>query len=157
MNTTEDKLLIKDSDWSIIDGDACRVVEFTPLGSIVKDGKVIDMDKTTPYASIALECKKFPKNITGYITHKIDFLHLWMAFKERGLNENEEVIVIWTKKHLKIYAKIFSLAMPKLWVMICQKGAFELMTDSNWKPELSGEARWNATKPIADWKPEVME
>jgi len=31
------------------------------------------------------------------------------------------------------------------------------MVDSNWKPELIGEARWNAMKPIAEWKPEVME
>ena len=47
--------------------------------------------------------------------------------------------------------------MPKLWVMICPKGTYELIVDSNYKPELSGEARWDAMKPITQWKPEVME
>lgn len=157
-STTTEKLVFrKDSEWSAIDGEACRVTDFVSLGSSVKDGKVSAMDKTTPYASITLESKKFPKNITGYITHKIDFAHLWTAFKERGVNQDEEVIIFWSKKHLKTYAKLFSMAMPKLWVMVCKKGAFELMTDPNRKPELTGEARWNAMKPIVEWKPEVMK
>ncbi|MBU0534045.1 MAG: hypothetical protein KJ887_04535 [Candidatus Omnitrophica bacterium] len=52
---------------------------------------------------------------------------------------------------------IFSPFLPRLWVMVCPKGAFELMVDQNYKPELSGEARWKAQKPIIEWKPEVME
>jgi hypothetical protein len=47
--------------------------------------------------------------------------------------------------------------MPKLWVMVCPKGAYELMENSNYKPELSGLERWNAMKPIIQWKPKVME
>ena len=45
--------------------------------------------------------------------------------------------------------------MPKLTVMICSKGAYEIMTDSNYKPELTGEARFNAERPIVEWKPEA--
>jgi hypothetical protein len=37
--------------------------------------------------------------------------------------------------------------------MVCSKGAFELETDPNFKPELRGEARWNVARPIAVWKP----
>ena len=47
--------------------------------------------------------------------------------------------------------------MPRLWVMICPKGAFELMADQKSRPELQGEARFLAERPIAEWKPEVME
>ncbi len=32
----------------------------------------------------------------------------------------------------------------------------DLWIDSSYKPELWGEARWNAMKPIIEWKPEVM-
>lgn len=145
----------KDSEWKIIDGEPCRVIDFIP-SAIVKNGKVITSNKTEPYASIILECKKLPQEIKGFITHKIDFLHLWTAFKERGVGQNEEVIIFWSKKYLKSYAKILSFFMPKLWVMICPKGAFDLMVDSNFRPELSGEARWNAQKPLVEWKPKVM-
>lgn len=155
----ENKFLRKDSEWSVIDNKICRVIDFVPIGSIVKDGKVIAADMTTPYASIVIECKKIPQKITGFITHKTDFTNLWNAFRERGINkEKEEVIISWSTKHYKnkIY-KMLSVSMPKMWIMICPKGAFELTTDSNWKPELTGEARWNAMKPIVEWKPEVME
>lgn len=148
--------LLKDSDWSIIDSEPCRVINFTPMGS-VKDGKVIAIDKSTPYASITFECKKLPDRIKGFICHKMDFEHLWAAFKKRGVKNNEEVIIFYSKKHFRSYAKIFSAFMPRLWVMICHKGAFELMTDPNHKPEIKGEARYKMEKPIIDWKPEVME
>lgn len=158
MGYSESKtVLLKDKEWSQIDGEACRVSSFMPLGSVVDtDGKVRAMDMTTPYASITIECRKLGKNITGYITHKIDFRHLWAAFKERTAREDEEVIIIWTTKNYKRF--IFaSPMMPKLWVWVCPKGAFEIMTDNTYKPELSGEARWNAWKPIIDWKPDVMK
>lgn len=158
MNTSElpETVLRKDSEWSVIDAEPCRVVSFTPLASI-ENGKIIVPNKTEPYASILLECKKLSKPIKGFITHKIDFQHLWMAFKERKVNQNEEVIIFWSKKHLKSYAKFFSPFMPKLWVMVCQKGAFELLTDPSNRPELTGEARYLAEKPIEEWKPRVMK
>lgn len=149
--------LLKDKDWSQIDGDACRVTDFTPLGSVVDiDGKVRAMDMTTPYASITIECQKLGKNITGYITHKIDFRHLWAAFKERTAREDEEVIIIWTTKNYKRFI-VASPMMPKLLVWVCPKGAFELMTDNIYNPELSSEAWHRAIKPIVEWKPEVMD
>ncbi len=151
-------VLIKDSEWSTIDGEPCRVIDFIPLGSLVDiDGKVWSTDKTIPYASITMECKKLGKNISGYITHKMDFKHLWAAFKERTVKEDEEVIIIWTRKHYKRGVKLFSAFMPKLWVMVFPKGAFELITDDTSKPELTGMARLNAMRPIIDWKPDVME
>ena len=150
--------LIKDREWSAIDGEACRVIDFSPLGSLIDiNGKVLSIDKTTPYACITLECEKLGKNIRGYITHKMDFEHLWAAFKERTVKEDEEVIIFWTKTHYKGYAKLFSKFMPKLWVMICPKRAYELITNQNFKPEITGVARAKATLPIIDWKPEVMD
>jgi len=116
------------------------------------------MDKSMPYAVVNMECKKLGKNVRGYITHKEDLRHLWAAFRDRKVKENEEVIIIWTRKHYRWkLTKFLTPFMPKLWVMVCPKGAYDLMADSNYRRELSGEARWDAMKPIVQWKPEVME
>jgi len=159
MRHGESKIVLwKDKEWSQIDGECCRVVDFSPIGArIGPDGKVWSVDKTTPYASITIECEKLGKNIVGYITHQMDFQHLWAAFKERTVREGEEVIIFWTKKNYKRGVFLPAVFMPKLWVMVCPKGAFELMTNNAYKPELTGEARWNAMKPIIEWKPPVMK
>jgi len=163
---SESKIVLwKDSEWSSIDGELCRVSYFGPLGSFVEvNDKVHAMNKTMPYASVTIECKKLGKNVTGYITHKEDFKHLWMAFKRRKVNDNEEVLVVWTREHYKARTwvgkrlfSLFSIFLPKLWVMICPKEAYDLWIDSSYKPELWGEARLNAMMPIIQWKPEVME
>lgn len=156
-NIRKNNIMRKDSEWSAIDGDLCKIIEFTPLATI-KNGKIIASNKTEPYAFIILECKKLPEQTQGFICHKIDFQHLWAAFKERGVKQDEEVLIIWSKKHYnnKLYA-IFTAFLPKLWVMICSKGSFELETNESYKPELTGEARWSVIKPIIDWKPKVME
>lgn len=146
----------KDNEWSVIDGEPCKVISFTPL-ALIKSGKVVVSNRTEPYAFVIFECKKFPQRTKGFICHKMDFQHLWAAFSERGIKENEEVIIFYSKKNLQSYAKLFSVFMPKLWVLICPKGAYELMTNPQSMPELHGEARFLAEKPIVDWKPVVMK
>ena len=156
-HSESETVLWKDSQWSAIDGEICRVSDFNPWGSSVDtNGKVHAMDKTTPYAGVTVECKKLGKNATGFICHKEDFKHLWAAFKHTEGNENEEVLVIWTKKHYKKVYKFVAPIMPRLWVMVCSKEAYDLF-DSDYRPELGGEARWDAMRPIIEWKPEVME
>lgn len=156
-NNSSDIILTKDSEWDMIDGELCKIIDFVPHTSI-KDGKISKLNKTIPYASIAIECEKIPNKITGFITHKTDFIHLWTAFKERTIKQNEEVIIFWSKKHYKLkLLRFFPGFWPKLWVMICQKDAFKLMSDPNYKPELQGEARYNAEKSIIEWKPEIMK
>jgi len=146
-----------DGQWSVVEGEPCRVTEFIPLGSTVTDGKVQAHNSTYPYASIILECRKIAGTATGYVTHKVDFANLWAAFKDRGVFEDEEVIIIWSKKRYKPPYRLAKLAMPRMWVMVCPKGAFEMMTDEGCRPDLDGAERWNAMKPIVDWKPDVME
>ena len=152
-----DITLLKDSDWRVIDGEFCRVIDFIPMTSI-KDGKVSAINRTTPYASVDLECRNFPgQKVTGFICHKLDFIHLWKAFKDRRVKTDEEVIIVWTSKHFKNWLyKILAFTMPRLYVMICHKGAFELIMDPNLRPDLTGEARAKAELPIISWKPEVM-
>jgi hypothetical protein len=151
----KETILKKDSDWSAIEGDACKITNFSPSVS-VQNGKVLTSNSTEPYASIIFECTKIPGTIKGFIFHKLDFQHLWEATKERGISDNEELIIFYNKKYLKTYAKLFSAFMPRFWITICPKGAFELMKNPNYRPDLQGEARFLAKAPIVDWKPNVM-
>ena len=149
--------LLKDKDWSIIDGEPCRVMHFTPFASI-KNEKIYYVNSTTPYCSVTIECKKLPFIATGFITHKVDFTNLWKAFKERGLNDKEEVIIIWTAKHYKTrLLKLMLATMPKLVVMICHKQAFEALTDPESLPDLRGLAWAQAIILIDKYKPDVIE
>ena len=137
MKNSTEIILRKDKEWSLIDSELCLVTNFSPLmGSTVKDGVVISPGVNTPYASVTIKCKKIKEEITGFITHKIDFMNLWHVFKEIGLNEEkEEVLIYWTTKHYnnKI-AKIISAfcltllggtPLPKIFVMLFSKGTYE--------------------------------
>ena len=157
MQNTESKItLLRDKEWDVFYKELCLVTDFCPLATI-KNGKVITLGASTPYAAVDLKCRKFTGTIKGFITHKLDFMHLWHAFKDRTVKENEEVIIVWLKGYYKGFANLFSFAMPKLEIMICKKDAYNLMTDQNFKPELQGEARFLAEKPIVDLKLDVMK
>jgi len=152
---TKELTIIKNKDWNLIKDQWLRVIEFNPLAKI-ENGKIVALSLTTPYALIKAEGKNFPQKINVFITHKIDFTNLWKAFKENPLTENEEVLIICPGKSSKAVFKLFSAVMPKMVVMICSKDAFKLEADSNYKPELTGEARWNAMKPIEEFKPDIF-
>jgi len=150
----EEITLLRDREWSLIDGEVCRATNF--------DDTISHFDKSLPYASITIECRKMPDKINGFITHKIDFLNLQKVFNEgivkKGIEKGyTEVIIIWTRKHYKnILFKLASFCMPKLIVWICKKGAYEFINYPNHKPELQGEARFEMQKPIVEYKPEAM-
>jgi hypothetical protein len=155
-------ILLTNKEWSAIDGNICRVIDFNPIGSL-KDisGKVKSMDKSTPYASVTLEVGKLGKNVTGYICHRMDFENLWAAFKERTVRESEDIIMIWTNKHYNGAVKLFSAFMPKVYLAIFPKGAYNflmlLYTDANrFKQEIVQKGP-ELLIPIAEWKPEVMD
>jgi len=153
---TEESTILRNKDWDLIKDECLRVIEFTPIGK-VENGKVIALDPTTPYASIRIERIKYPQKINVFITHKLDFLNLWRIFNERGVEENEEVLAVSPSKYAKKFFKLFSPAMPKLVLMICPKEAFELETNNNYRPELTGEARYLAARPIEWFKPDVFD
>jgi len=150
----KERIFRKDSEWNELDGDACRIIEFIPNARI-ENGNIVISNKTEPYASVIFECTMLSQHSRGFICHKIDFMNLWAAFKEK--REEEEVIIGYNKKNLKKFAKIFSSFMPKFRIMVCPRDTFEFMKDRNYKPELSGEARFLACKPRLEWIPGVMQ
>jgi hypothetical protein len=115
---------------------------------------VLAIDRTTPYAILTIECKKISApSALLLVGHKLDFLHLWHALKERQLKPTEELLLVWTTKHYRnrIF-KLLSPFMPKLYLMVCPKNAFEEINS----PRLTGEASAKATLPVAEYKPEVF-
>jgi|SRR5215510_2035736 len=124
--------LVKNSQWSAIDGELCLITNFHPmLGSKVENGVVFSVDKTIPYASVSLTCRRATETITGFITHKLDFQNLWAVFQERGLGDGEEALMYWTQTHYtNLVARFFSATMPKVIVMVCKKGTYESVPDS---------------------------
>jgi hypothetical protein len=70
-----------------------------------------------------------------------DFLNLWEAFNVRGVADDEEVVVIWNKSHLRRGLGKFSRAMPGFVVWVCAKHAYELWNDPSFRPELGGLRR----------------
>jgi hypothetical protein len=165
--------LRKDKEWSSIDSELCRITDFTPLnGSTVKGGEAISPVTTEPYASVTIECKKYLNKVTGFITHKIDFINLWTAFREREIGESEEVLIYWTTKHYKSkMLGMFSVALPKIIVMVHEKGAYERGLNnkdnvcgkfgmgSNCKlpTEENAQAFIYSSMPIIFWIPDIMK
>ena len=173
-------ILQKDSDWSALDGEICRVLEFIPMHAEVKDGHVKSSNPNITYASVIIESPRIQGKAKGFITHKVDLAMLWAAFNERtevkgtrvkhaydpngspafvakhGVATDEEVWIVWTKNNYNLRGGLMSKFLPKLIVMVSPKGAYELLTNRNLKPELKGEARYYAERPLVTWTPRLM-
>jgi hypothetical protein len=144
--------LLKDQDWGAVNGELCRVIDFVPLGSIKNGKKVQSPYVAMPYASITIECHKLPRKAKGFITHRLDFMHLWEAFRERGVKRDEEVLIVWSSKYRNFIFRLFSRMLPKLHVMICPKGSYEKILDSRWWTNLTLEkAKTTEVIPIVEW------
>lgn len=162
-NEDSETTLRKDKEWDSIDSELCLTKEFHPImGSTVKNGEVISPEKNAPYASIVLECRKAPYGITGFVTHKIDFFNLWQAFMERQIDEGEEVVIVWSRKHYKNrISKLLSAASPKMWVIVCRKDMYQEWS-TTWPQLLSEKPEaWSSVSSLLEsldeWKPEVIK
>lgn len=133
MNNKNEEILLTNKQWGKIESQICRIVEFTPTASF-ENNKITTANPTSPYASISFECDNEPETLKGFITHKEDFKALWNIFKERTINNDEEVLFTWSNKHYKnIFYSLLSNFLPKLWIMICKKSSFEIHTNKNYK------------------------
>jgi len=119
--------MIKDGDWNLVARKFCKVKEFVPM-AIMQNGRVLDVSKHLPYASVVFECEGIPYPIKGFISHKIDFKNLWAAFKERPLGENEVVTIEWAKYRLRGFTKLTACALPGFCVMVFNKESIKLLT-----------------------------
>jgi hypothetical protein len=175
MSEDDGVVLLHDADWSAVADELCLVTDFIPMAHVAQ-GQVHGISPGAPYASVHLRSPRVEGEVTGFITHKLDFSMLWAAFKDRadvvgartalgaGCEElsdelgpdEEEVWLLWTKGKYRGLSKFFGGMLPRLVVMVGRRGAFDLLTDPNVRPELKGEARAMAIMPLVTWTPEVM-
>jgi hypothetical protein len=147
----------KDLPYSKIDQVILRVHNFRKL-ALYKNGRIEAISPQLPYGYLEVEVRDFDNVATLPILNKNDYIHIWQVFEERGVKKNEEVNVIWTSKNYRnIIFSLLSPFMPKLIIWICNKNAFELMHEPSYMPKLSGEARFDAEKPIIEIKHSVMD
>lgn len=131
-NKQSEIIFQKDREWNLIDGELCLVTDFYPIkDASVINGAIACYAPTNPYAVVKLECIKVQNEIKGIINHKMDFINLWAAFKESGINtEKHEVLIYWSRKRYKNkILKVFSSILPKMVVMICPKGTYKSCSD----------------------------
>jgi hypothetical protein len=160
--------LLKDKDWRVVADEVCRVEEFRPLAGRIRGNTVESAEDHTPYATVKLISPRIRGTATGFITHKTDFHMLWNAFHSpvdipavhrevRGPQpEDQEVWLVWTQKRYRPGLGIMKWGLPKLIVMICARGSYDLLTNRAVRPELTGMARHLALRPLVTWTPEVM-
>ena len=152
--TDNNPILGKDIPFDKIDKEIALVVKLTPHAKVVGN-RVIADSTTNPYAFLTIETKKISGRAELPVFHKDDFKNVHEALNER--EEGQEVLIIWSNNNYKnIVFKISRSILPKLIVWLCPKDAYRLMTDNGYEPELTGEARFLAEKPIKEWKSEVM-
>lgn len=118
MNNKNEEILLTNKQWNRIDSKLCRILEFNPIAS-GEDGKITASNSTSPYATISFQCSNEENIFKGAITHKEDFKVLWAIFKERKIDNNEEVLFIWSNENYKnIIYSLLSNFMPKLWLCV---------------------------------------
>ena len=140
-------LIHRDSDWAAFDGLMCRVDDFQPLEGF------------GPRGILTLTCIERGPNEAPFrasVFHKLDAAHLRAALIERGVADDEEAIIVWTKTYYYAYAKLFKAFMPRMVVMIFKKRSLQLLMDNSLEPELRGVERLKAELPVAEWKPHPL-
>ncbi len=140
------KTLGKDIAWNKINGELCHVLDFFPHAS-VQNGKIESTGISMPYASLTLECPKMSEKVAYSIIHRIDFTNLWEIFRERGVKENEEVLV-GRYEYRTILGRLFSPFLPKIYILIYPKGSFNKFNGKNWQEKTQGEAWVREMRPI---------
>jgi len=141
-------ILGKDVPWKDAREKICRVIHFTQLAK-VENGKVIAIDRTTPYGVLAVECEGLSEEATIWVGHRLDFLHLWQAFRQRNEAVGEEVLVVPLPHKWNPF-------LPILLVWLCPKGAFSKMLHRDLQEKKGMAGYLEEIAPIAEWNEGVQ-
>jgi len=142
-NQVNETIVGMDIPWEDIINEACRIIKFLPI-SYIESGKIKNSSMTMPYAMLRLESPVIPHEFMMPVVHKVDFRHLWHIFKEREVNEKEEVLVFCVPK------RFLGRFQARLHIYIYPLGYYQEVSDPDFKPDYIEER----FIPIASWKPE---
>lgn len=108
-------------DWKSFEGEWIKVSSFTPLADV--DGDKVEAAPGMPYALMEVECwrREAESSEIGQasVVHREDFRSLWNIFEERGVDDEEEVLISF--RPAKFLASIRRQLMLSIW----KRGSFE--------------------------------
>jgi hypothetical protein len=142
MNPDQEKYLVigKDVPWDSITNMMCRVIEFNPFAKIV-NGKVSGQ-RGFPYASLIIQPEKLPGILELHILQEVEFRQLWGGLIEQAIDEDKEVIVVWSDDHKNGIIKRVPPLFPKLEILVYPKGSFENNLRNPERSNESPEEEW---------------
>ena len=102
-----------------------RANHLTSLGSIV-EGKAVPPGSGQPYGLLTVEMPKLSGHTTALValTHREDFLNAWMIFNDRGLAEDEELLVSYCPPQ-KLLFRLAASILPRLMFQVYSAGNLE--------------------------------
>lgn len=141
-------LIHRDSDWAAFDGLMCRVDDFQPFYKWFGPRGILTLT--------CIEKGQSEAPFRAAVLHKLDYENLRAAMIERGVADDEEAIIVWTKTYYYTYAKLLKAFMPRMVVMIFKKRSLQLLMDNSLEPALRGMERHKAELPVAEWTPHPL-
>lgn len=72
--------LLRDKEWAVIEDKLCLVTQFVPTARM-QEGTLVAVP-ALPLASVGLKPDTGATELTGFISHKTDFMMLWAAFHQ---------------------------------------------------------------------------
>jgi hypothetical protein len=110
----------KDIPWYLVKNMPLLVYRFTTLAKMVQ-GRVVSRGafNLDPFALIEVNAPLRSEQLTIPIEHSTDFQHLWEIFEERGVSEDEEVVMFYTPN------KFMPNFKPRFQIIITSKGLAE--------------------------------
>lgn len=168
-------------DWGGIDDALCLLEKrFNVWHCVsVKNNKVIKdplYSDGDVYSSLGIKCEKISNGAKNYISaliyNEIDFINLWHAFKDCGINwddisqeKTQEILIYSTNNHYKNklskYTKIniggiYLLPKPRLIVMVCKLGTYEKYKNLILPKDKKARILINEIDPLFIWVPDEM-
>lgn len=151
-------MLSRDRDWVGVEGMLCRVDKFLPADNII--GRKASLFHWGPRGIVKLTCLEergaLPPGSLGAVFHKLDYTNLHAAIIERGVADDEEAVIVWSRTYSYFWARWLSPFMPRMVVLIFKKRSLRLLLEKDFEPELSGEARFLAEMWVKEWKPHAL-
>lgn len=139
-----------DIRWKDIKGETFRVTHFLFIATM-ENGKIKTDSLTDPYAVLSVESPGLKEESEIAVVNRTDFYNLWKAVKERAIDPNEEVLVVYRPVFRAKLFKFLAAPMAKLHVYIFPAGHLEEMYDKNFKP--ADADKWK--EPLAKFSPDV--
>ena len=152
---TQSLFIGKDLPWKQFDWHFFRVEHFLPLSS-VEQGRIKDISKFKPYAILRVYDPNFEsedEELSLPVLHKLDFIHLWEVYRQRGITQDEEVVVHYEPPSgaRMLFGNIF----PQLRIEVKPQGSLDYIVRflNNEEKSINWDNYNERTRAIATWDP----